>query len=112
MIARAAAGVAGVLVALAALVFAPLAYFVLPGAVSNQCILDGGASDCYSPGTRLLLIGWGLAALGALGSIAYAGGGMVWWALTRRRARGVWVVAYAGMILAMVAAVPFLVMIS
>jgi hypothetical protein len=108
MIVRVAAGLAGVVVAVVPLPLLLLPFLIAQGAVTNECVFDGGAEDCYGTGTRLLMGGWSLCGFGAAAALAYVGGAGVYYAFTARVAPRLGLVLGAGLLLVLIGFFPFL----
>ncbi|HEX8648836.1 MAG TPA: hypothetical protein VF715_18205 [Thermoleophilaceae bacterium] len=108
MLARTAAGVAGLVAVVAPIPLLFMPVVVLDGAVTNECFLDGGADDCYGAGLRLLLVLWGLTGLAAVAACAYAGGSGVYYALTGRRPPRLGLAVVAAAVLLTIAWFPLL----
>jgi hypothetical protein len=107
-LARVAAGLVGIALIAAGIVgaYLPLLIFIV-GGVNNECVFDGGSTDCYPAGERALILGWGFAGLGACAALIYAGGAGIYWALTRRMAPRVGMVAAVGLVLAALVLLPW-----
>ena len=106
MIGRIAAGVVGVAVAVAPIPFLLLPLLVGHGAITNECIFDGGGEDCYGIGTRLAMGLWSFSGFAAAAAIAYIGAAGVYYALTKGILPRLRAVVVVGVILVFIALVP------